>query len=1057
MFKRKAKTIVENSSNTVDSPSSNESGFVGKVLGAKITWNSESEEVKGFRELMERSHEETEAQQGDEEELSIPVYTVTDPMPQGVVANFFATLNYNLPSYYNTITKTTISIAIDRSCQDLLKEVVDKVLIKARGNKITEKDVTTDDIVLKVTGSNEYIYGDFKFSDFDCIRTCFKQKQVKIDLDVLEKKTVAQSCKTLDKKINYKYQDNSTWFDHKDISVQLAGANQETVENIIPVGLSKDVRLPNDFPMKIFIKFYLVIANTSNIASIPSNASVKEVLEDVVGGLSKKSNMTIDIRDLVMRTKDTNEYIVGDSNQIADFDCVRSAVATNTRLEVELIEKKSIPLINYVPTSAPNLDEAKNVSTLDIKFPYAFRLCNLKFKGQSNPSAEYSVRVTVHNGLDVIGERRTKGVWPIHEITAWEERFKFDIFVANVPRNAKLCFTVIAKEKDKEETVGWCNVQAYDHFGQLRTGRVTRRLWPSNPERQAIASCSEYIDSDTPGVLSINFDQYPQSAVFPNGSSVKYEPVIPWDILNALIKKDPLYEMTEMEKMLIWNFREYLMHEPRAILKVVRSVDWLNQTAVCELHRLLDSWAPLPSVDALELLDVEYADLKLREYAINRLDKMSDTQLCNYLLQLVEALKYEPFHSSPLSCFLLRRAVASPHLIGHYLFWNLKAEVHNPNKQLRERFGLYIREYLETCGSHAVELEKQCFIVDKLYDVAMAIKKKNKGDKVATLHKMLGELELPEKFSLPVSPKIEASGINIPACKVMSSAKLPLYIVFKNANKSGEDIHVIFKAGDDLRQDILTLQLLKIMDNMWKSHGLNLHLIPYGCVATGPEVGMLEVVRHSTTIARIQVGEHGGGMKGSAAIMTNHYSLKKWLEQENKTAEEWDKCLDLFIHSCAGYFVSTYVMGIGDRHNDNIMITEKGNLFHIDFGHFLGHFKKVGGYERETSPFVFTPLYAHVLGGPTTPAYRKLEELCHQAYNVLRKYGPALINLFKLMLYTGIPELESTKDIDHLRQKLILDKSDEEASDIFSKLMIESLENKRQLISEAAHIMAHYK
>jgi phosphatidylinositol kinase/protein kinase (PI-3 family) len=34
--------------------------------------------------------------------------------------------------------------------------------------------------------------------------------------------------------------------------------------------------------------------------------------------------------------------------------------------------------------------------------------------------------------------------------------------------------------------------------------------------------------------------------------------------------------------------------------------------------------------------------------------------------------------------------------------------------------------------------------------------------------------------------------------------------------------------------------------------------------------------------------------------------------------------------------VVQHVLGIGDRHPSNIMIKRNGNLFHVDFGHFLG-------------------------------------------------------------------------------------------------------------------------
>jgi len=228
-----------------------------------------------------------------------------------------------------------------------------------------------------------------------------------------------------------------------------------------------------------------------------------------------------------------------------------------------------------------------------------------------------------------------------------------------------------------------------------------------------------------------------------------------------------------------------------------------------------------------------------------------------------------------------------------------------------------------------------------------------------------------------------------------------------------------------------------------------LEMSPYGCIATGDGVGMIEVVLDSETTASIS--RKAGG--AHAAVLYN--TIANWLRQYNTSDADYERAVERFISSCAGYCVATYVLGIGDRHNDNIMITKSGRLFHIDFGHFLGHYKKKFGVKRERAPFVLTKDFAFVMGGESSLKFQKFVDLCCRAYNVLRQSASRFINLFAMMLSTGIPELQSVEDINYLRKAFSLEMTDNEATLLFTKLIYESLGTKTTVFNNVIHILAH--
>uniref|UniRef100_A0A9J7XPU8 Phosphatidylinositol-4,5-bisphosphate 3-kinase catalytic subunit beta n=1 Tax=Cyprinus carpio carpio TaxID=630221 RepID=A0A9J7XPU8_CYPCA len=679
-----------------------------------------------------------------------------------------------------------------------------------------------------------------------------------------------------------------------------------------------------------------------------------------------------------------------------------------------------------------------------------------------------AVRAGLFHGTELLCKTAVSSESSSRSEHVWNKTLEFDIAVCDLPRMARLCFAIYAvmdkvkKQRstknthlNKYQTIPWVNTMVFDYRGQLKTGDIILHCWSSFPDEleemlNPIGTIQTNPYTENATELHISFPEYSTQPVRYStvwclvGVACVYVNKEWCNNLKEIMERDPLSQLCENEKDLIWTLR-YDCREnfPQSLPKLLLSVKWSKHEDMAQLQALLQIWPKLSPRDALELLDFNYPDQYVREFAVNCLRDMSDDELLQYLLQLVQVLRYEPYYDCALSRFLLERAQSS-RKIGHFLFWHLRSEMYMPAVSVH--FALILEAYCRGCIPHIEVLKKQVEALSKLKAVNELIKLGTIKTKTKQAHlkeammtclRQTGFIETLSNLHSPLNPNILLAGVHVERCKYMDSKMKPLWIVYHNKLLGGDTVGIIFKNGDDLRQDMLTLQIFRVDGSAMEGNLFTQF-----------------VVSSADTIANIQ--KTSSNMAAAAAF--NKDALLNWLKDKN-SGDALDKAIEEFTLSCAGYCVATYVLGIGDRHSDNIMVRSTGQLFHIDFGHILGNFKSKFGIKRERVPFILTHDFIHVIQqGKTgnTEKFGNFRQYCEEAYLILRKNGNLFITLFALMLTAGLPELTSVKDIQYLKDSLALGKTDEEALKQFRQKFDEALrESWTTKVNWMAHIVAH--
>lgn len=796
--------------------------------------------------------------------------------------------------------------------------------------------------------------------------------------------------------------------------------------------------------------------------------------------------------DYILKVCGVDEFLLG-SYPLIQYKYIKRSICKNQQPYLALIPKSSVPLDcpveRFIEPSLPRKEKYQPKSKVlkdlwEVKGKFQVKVISA---GNLNVGKDPSIQVFAglyHGNEPLCSTESTRYRQQASDMWNWNEFIQFDVDVKDLPMATRLCLAIYAVygEKTKSKSTGekkgkvkkkreaenvplaWVNQPLFDYRNMLRSGTVTLPCWTIDPEDPL----EDLLNPIGTVMLNPNSQDCPSLMIqytdYGEGNPVKYpdlekvlevasqemehyqEETLPkmyQQDLKDLVDKDQLASMFEMDKEFVWRFRMYLLQEvPHSLPKLLNSVKWNQHRDVAVLQSILQAWRPLPPEAALELLDYAYQDPHVRAYAVHCLEQFSDTDLLQYLLQLCQALKYENHLHCALASFLLERAWKNKR-IGHYLFWNLRAEMDSPEVSLR--FGLMLEAYVRGSVNHMMELQKQMDAMGKMRSISELLhsrqyRDRDKKDKAReAMRDVLSSGPYKQIMCNAVStlnPKFKLGEMKVPECRFFDSKMRPLLLVYENPDPSAQlkDIRIMFKKGDDLRQDMLTLQIINIMDNIWQQAGLDLRLLPYGCLSTGMRLGFIEVVRKSETIANIQKER-----KKSKSKLWDSAVLYAWLKEKNPTDTGLQKAAEAFCLSCAGYCVATFVLGIGDRHSDNIMITDLGQLFHVDFGHFLGNFKVKFGVRRERVPFVLPHDFEIIIDKHF--GFDKFVQLCEDAYLILRRKASLFINLLAMMLQTGIPELKSMDDLNYVRVALALGDSEKDAKDHFHSKLQEARKN----------------
>jgi len=312
---------------------------------------------------------------------------------------------------------------------------------------------------------------------------------------------------------------------------------------------------------------------------------------------------------------------------------------------------------------------------------------------------------------------------------------------------------------------------------------------------------------------------------------------------------------------------------------------------------------------------------------------------------------------------------------------------------------------------------------------------------------------------------------------------------------------LLYKHDEDIRQDAFAVQFIQTCGDILKACGLEMELLTFGCTPVGSRRGFIEWVNDSVPLSDIcqpfsilhrprsnedsafidfadSADDSSSVSKAAKAGLTKYESLQRLpsIAPLNRTtgsmahnpvqdylrnvaydakAPYWiaKSVMDRYIKSCAGYSVITYILGVGDRHLDNLLMHPSGRFFHCDFSFILGQDPKTYLPMRITQDMIAG------MGGNNSDNYAKFLSLTGAVFLTLRRpeYVRVLITMVRTMDGSWLPDVSANQTTEQavlgVYERLKLNLTDEEALQYMEDLVESSVSSKMWMAVDAIHTL----